>query len=486
LKTSHPYQATIENAIPKYLAEYGSVIVQAPTGSGKSHIINKTVQRIERAGKIALVLSDNLTIHEQLVTECAAVRIDSAVKSLQILQGFCYVAMTQSLRNRAAIIKQLQDLGERLVVLVDECHRNTMTPLIEQLAPRWLIGFSATPHYKWAKHLPLLYKSLIQGPQVSQLVQDGFLAHYRHIIRTGANLAELVIRGQDYSEESQERVFSGPRMYDGLFQDLPILRGKKVAVFTASIKLCEQLHQQFLDHGYKACRYHSGLTDGEYQLARFTTLGECDVIISVGSLTLGWDHKSIDTIVLWRKTTSLPLYLQMIGRGSRTLEGKHQFTVIDYAGNYESFGAWDMDRDWNELWQPPPKRRISTYAGVASSKDCPVCNALLAQSARSCFNCGYIYPAEEMRLVEGKLVEVQNTLAAMVGRKPSQLTPQELANYAKFKQKKAHAIRVARAMGEPFLREFAQAIGYKKTWVDYQLKQIKPGEEVKFFDPIIR
>lgn len=489
LKESRQYQLSIENDIPRYLRDYGSVIVQLPTGGGKSHIINKTVKRAIAGGKVPLILSDSIKIHQQLVKECNANKIDASVKHAEILDGYPYVAMTQSLRNRHKILSQFKQLNGKLLLIVDECHRNTMTPIIQELSPKFLTGFSATPHWKWAKHLEKNYKSLIQGAQIEQLIKDGFLCHYKHLIRSGAELDKLQISGKDFSEESQDEVFGSSKMYDGVFEDMPKFIGKKCVIFVASIKLCEQMHQKLHDGGYRVCRYHSELPNRSYELAKFTEMNEADICVSVGALTLGWDFPPIDTVILWRATTSLPLYLQMIGRGGRPYLDKDVFTVLDYGGNYERFGAWDMNRDWNNLWTDPKKRRdISTYSGVAGSKLCPICQALLAVSSKSCYNCGYIYPDKDMELVEGKLLEVKNTLAALNNRRIGELSAQELAAYAKYKDKKKFAFRVAKSQYQTnpqFLYEFAKAMGYDSGWVDHQLQFI-PAEPLSFNDVILR
>ena len=42
---------------------------------------------------------------------------------------------------------------------------------------------------------------------------------------------------------------------------------------------------------------------------------------------------SVETIILNRATRSLTLYFQMMGRGSRILENKSHFNVIDMGNN---------------------------------------------------------------------------------------------------------------------------------------------------------
>jgi superfamily II DNA or RNA helicase len=62
------------------------------------------------------------------------------------------------------------------------------------------------------------------------------------------------------------------------------------------------------------------------------------ILTSVGILTTGFDEPTVDTIILNRATKSLTLYYQMIGRGSRKLPNKDQFTVIDLGNNAARFG----------------------------------------------------------------------------------------------------------------------------------------------------
>lgn len=79
------------------------------------------------------------------------------------------------------------------------------------------------------------------------------------------------------------------------------------------------------------------------------------ILTSVGILTTGFDEPTIDTIILNRATKSLTLYHQMIGRGSRILKNKKEFTVIDLGNNALRFGLWDMDIDWQEIFINPYK-----------------------------------------------------------------------------------------------------------------------------------
>ena len=58
-------------------------------------------------------------------------------------------------------------------------------------------------------------------------------------------------------------------------------------------------------------------------------------IVSVGTLTTGFDSPHVDTIAVLRATESASLFQQIIGRGLRLCDGKSDCLVLDYASNIE-------------------------------------------------------------------------------------------------------------------------------------------------------
>jgi hypothetical protein len=60
--------------------------------------------------------------------------------------------------------------------------------------------------------------------------------------------------------------------------------------------------------------------------------GETKVVCNCAVLTEGFDEPSIDCIVIARPTKSKPLYIQMVGRGTRTYPGKQNCLVLDVVG----------------------------------------------------------------------------------------------------------------------------------------------------------
>lgn len=480
----YDYQQAIYDEIPKRLKQ-GGVIVQSPPRSGKSKIIDSTVQRILKANKIALVMSHRDKIQKQLIEHCSGIPISADTDHVFIAPGKCYVAMTQTLANRPKIVEQLIEAGNNVVLLIDEMHCGDFNKIMDALPAALRIGFSATPTWKHAKWIWNYYSSLIQGPQVQQLQEWKNIVpvDYYEMISDLEGLKKASTG--EYTEASQDIVFGRAKLYDGLFAELGKFTFNKGAIFCASKKSADNLYNQFLQHphpDWKPVVYYSGKKD--YELAKFTTLRQANILITVRSLGTGWDYPPLDFLVLWCAMGSLNSYYQTVFRNRTPHPGKNIVTTLDFGGNNCRFGgsvtrqAASMDRDWGALSQPTPK--IKEGGGVGCIKNCTACDFILSVSEKSCGNCGYVYPEHEIELMKGELVRIAEQAEAdrqqVQGRRISTLDPIELAYYAKnVPGKKGYAMRVAKshAVDQPeWAALFGAAMGYQKGWADMQLRNI--------------
>lgn len=496
--TLFPDQEILIDQVSPMLKRHGSVIACAATGYGKSVVFIEISLRAISRGRTVLILTESKKIFEQIKQRTPAILIDPKARKQFLPAGSLFIAMAQTLNNRKEFIEKFKTLGNELLIIVDECHIGTFNKLLPQFKQALVIGFSATPDARWAKHLPLFYKNIVVGPQPHELVLNGRLCPYKHFARVGANIDLLKIHKGEFTEESQEAVFGSAKVFEGLVEDLTNLEYKKCLVFTASIKDCETVKNQLTLAGFNCVSVHSKMSDIEYayNIGQFTK-GDCNICISVGTLTKGFDFPEIDLIVLRRKTTSLPLFLQMIGRGSRVLPGdkhlpyelkkKKFFTVLDYGANYMTHGMWDMEREWKDLWNRPKKARD----GVAPIKLCPQCEFITSASATTCPNCGYEYVKKDIPMEVGKLIEITEMYSKMVGKTMSQLTPEELSIYARLKNKKNFAARIAHARERDareqgreseFLLEYARCMGYKESWVKFKRESVGKDEKINYPD----
>jgi superfamily II DNA or RNA helicase len=215
---------------------------------------------------------------------------------------------------------------------------------------------------------------------------------------------------------------------------------------------------------------------------------EVNIAVSVGTMTKCYDYWRINLLILRRATTSLPLCLQMEGRGARVapdefytpidLRKKKSFTILDYGQNYLRFGLYDAERPWQELWNTPKKSK----QGVAPIKFCPQCEYVVSVSAPKCPNCEYEFEKKDIPLEVGELIEITEayTKMAEARKRIGDLSPEELAIYCKLKNKGNFAARVARTRhteDDTYLQRFAKAMGNKPGWLDYQFKLLENNHD---------
>ena len=120
------------------------------------------------------------------------------------------------------------------------------------------------------------------------------------------------------------------------------------------------------------------------------------MLCNCGILTAGYDCPDIETVILYRATTSLPLFMQMVGRGSRITPTKNKFTILDFGNNIHRLGFWEDKRVWS-LEKETQRTNEKEDAGFI--KICKKCGAILLPSTKICPYCGAKIKKEEEEIV---------------------------------------------------------------------------------------
>jgi superfamily II DNA or RNA helicase len=248
---------------------------------------------------------------------------------------------------------------------------------------------------------------------------------------------------------------------------------EKTIVFNCNIAHAEEMTRQFNQVGVPSkCITSNTPTAEREEILKGFSLGLFPVLNNCGVLTTGYDEPSIKVVIINRATMSLPLFLQMIGRGSRTFPDKTQFTVLDFGMNHDRHGLWIADRTWSI--EKPKKKKVQP----APVKSCPQCSAMLFASATVCEYCGYQFPKKSSdELSEGVMIELQereDSIRHLKGKSISQLSVDDFIALEKAKKyKPAFVWRILRTMGHDKLSLYAEKKGYSKYWADRQMKQPK-------------
>jgi superfamily II DNA or RNA helicase len=397
-----PYQENLVYETAVKLAEgKRKLLVQLPTGAGKticfSAITNRWLQK-QSSSVLILVHRKELLNQTRLtlynVFGISAQPIVAGMRSIP--PSKVYVGMVESAHRRTA---QLNNIG---LVIIDEAHLANFFKIHDLFPTQFVLGFTATP-YSANKKKPLknYYDDIITTIQIGQLIALGSLCqNITFAPRDVVERASLTVKGGEFDEGAMAIAYSAPKYVNNTVAAYKKhAQGTKAIVFNVSID-----HSKQVDAAFKIAGYDSRHLDGTMSSTQRSNILKWfeatpgAILNNVGIATTGTDIPSIETAIMNRATKSAILWLQCTGRASRPTQTKSAFTIIDLGSNAVELGDWSDDRNWNDIFNNPPKARKTEQ--VAPCKNCPECDAIIAAGARVCKVCGYEYPAKEAALEE--------------------------------------------------------------------------------------
>ncbi len=341
-------------------AEDYHLLYQLPTGGGKTVIFSEIVrQYLKKHSKKVLVMTHRVELCNQtskmLTSFGVTNKIVNSTANLDDQNEYdCFVAMVETLNNRLNDDKlDISDVG---LVIIDEAHYNSFNKLFKFFSNSFILGVTATP-LSSNKNLPMYsnYHELITGESIESLIENRFLAR-AEVFKYDMGLTSLEVGSNgDYTVKSSEDLYTSSAMLDKLLEAYKRhSAGKKTLIFNNGINTSIQVYYSFKDAGLPVMHLDNSATKKQRaQILKWFKETPDAILTSVSILTTGFDEPTIDTIILNRATKSLTLYYQMIGRGSRILNNKSKFTVIDLGNNYHRFGPWGADLDWQTIFKNP-------------------------------------------------------------------------------------------------------------------------------------
>ena len=359
----HYQQQDIETLFDK-LQDCGTkcrVLYQLPTGGGKTMIFSEIAGRyIEQYQRKVIVLTHRTELCRQTSSALKLLGIpnkiiDSKVKKISRREAYaCYVAMVETLKNR--INDGLIDTDMVGLIIVDEAHHNSFHKLLGKFKNAAIIGVTATP-LSSDINLPMHknYEELVVGEQIGSLISQGYLAKpatWRYDVEL--NTLKTGING-DFTVSTSDELYSSQAMTDLLVHAYEAhAKNKKTLIFNNGIFTSRKVFEVFSASGYSIRHLDNNTSPAErIEILKWFKKTKGAILTSVSILTTGFDEPGIQAVILNRATTSLTLYHQMIGRGSRRLPQKKTFTIIDLGNNTDRFGEWNAEIDWKLVFENP-------------------------------------------------------------------------------------------------------------------------------------
>lgn len=335
-----------------------SVMVQMPTGTGKTYVMAAVIQRMDVRGEVWIVA------HRRELVEQMERTLDKFGMKYAEAKN---VDRWPTTKIRVMSIQWLTRYIDKVktqpaLIIIDEAH-HAMAPSYQELwavfpeAQR--IGFTATPCRMQRTKFTTLFDELLQSWSIDRFIKEGRLSLYDYVVINRYSDEQHTIDGLekrgadgDYQiKEMDEKMNNVPkiaRLYESVER---YAKGKKGIVYAINIKHAKNIATYYSCRGLKAVAIDSKTpSEQRARMVEDFREGKIDCLVNVNLFDEGFDCPDVEYIQMARPTLSLSKYMQMIGRGLRVHPQKKTCVLIDNVGLYRMFGLPNASRNWERMF----------------------------------------------------------------------------------------------------------------------------------------
>ena len=354
------YQSDICSRVSDAFDKHRSVMVQMPTGTGKTMVLAELVKRLMMKDEGLKIL---IVAHRRELIE----QIKATVKRM----GLNTNNHSSIINNQTIIVESIQTISRRIdaldfipsLVVIDEAH-HALAKTYKMMWDAWpdarFLGLTATPCRLNGKGFTDLFDILVQSWDIPTFIKAKWLSTYDFVSikadsRTQQLISSLKKRGADgdYQVKEMDAVLNKRPSIERLYNCvMEFARNRKGFVYAINIDHARSIAEYYQSQGVNAVAIdsHTPVKERERIISSFRS-GGLQVLVNVDIFSEGFDCPDVEFIQLARPTLSLAKYLQMVGRGLRPSKGKTNCMIIDNVGLYLVFGLPSQIWDWKSAFE---------------------------------------------------------------------------------------------------------------------------------------
>lgn len=227
------------------------------------------------------------------------------------------------------------------LVIIDEAHHAaapSYQAILDYLQPPRVLGVTATPYRGDKVTLSTVFDQLVYHFGIREGIRDHWLTDLRaYRVETKVDLDPVHTLGGDFQTQELAQALDTPERNRLLAEATQAhAPNRRTICFTITVDHAHHMVDAFQSVGIPA----AALSAETPKLERKALLqafheGTVMALCNCGILTEGFDEPRVEAIVLARPTKSLPLFTQMVGRGTRPADDieKTDCIIIDAADN---------------------------------------------------------------------------------------------------------------------------------------------------------
>jgi superfamily II DNA or RNA helicase len=409
-----PYQSGVVNAARDALVDgFKKVLVVVCTGGGKTILIGSIAFNAAQRRNRVFILVHRQEILRQTLQKLNMFGLQPGVIKAgeRMTANYIQVAMVQTLHNRMKYL----GAAKPKIIMTDESHHasaNTYRKILDYFPDVVSLGFTATPARTDGTGMNEMYDVMINGPQTAELVKAGYLSE--PIVLSSPMAAQIFrtkgkIRKGEYDAETETVIMGEKKIVNETTEMYSMyFKGSPAVIFCASLEDCETVAASMRTAGWKCETVRGDMDDAlRQEYINGLGVGQLNAVCSFEVLGEGVDIPVLAGVILRRRTKSIIVYLQQVGRALRLAPGKTHALIIDQVGNTFFHHHPLEHRNWTleglvEEDKPPVLTECSCGAVLSGRpRVCPYCGADLTKSS------GDAEPKEPAELIYAPMQIIQ-------------------------------------------------------------------------------
>jgi type I restriction enzyme R subunit len=372
----------INKVVEAVLKGQKRILLTLATGTGKTYVASQIVWKLWKAKilKKVLYITDRAEVlRDQAFDEFKGLKVGAEDPRTKIMEGKTpkvkdiYFTTYQTMYSMHGDKRLYQSYDPHFfdMVIIDECHRsgwNRWYEILQYFKDAIHFGMTATPKRSDNIDTYQYFGEPVYEYNIDQGIEDGYLANYlvqrifTNVDKEGVSLKEAELQGAEiyipeedpeivireiYNTPEFEREISLPDRTKTICQKICELLERygpmeKTIIYCVNTDHAEEVKKEIQNHfshlGYPnyAVRIVAEDKVDKKELENFRDSEKQIPVVAttVDLLTTGVDIPPVKNIVFLRTLSSVVLFNQIIGRGTRIDEvsGKLFFRIIDFTG----------------------------------------------------------------------------------------------------------------------------------------------------------
>lgn len=421
-----PHQIeVIEKTRQSIVDGYKKPLIFAPCSFGKT-IVSAEIAKlcVEKGNKILFL------VHRRLLAIQTKEKFDEYGLNSSIMMAGMHTNF-----NVNIMITTIQTYSRRLtldeprynqffhdadIIFCDEAHlgiSETYQKIYSYYKDKIIIGLSGSPARGDQRGLGEVFSNIIKSTGIEDLTKKGFLAPIRYFAAETPDLTGVKTTAGDYNKGELQKKMNKEKLVGDVIENwLRLSKNRPTIIFSTGVKHSINLSEQFIKNGIPSAHLDSRTPHiermdvlNDFREGRITVVTNCQLF------TEGYDADFVSCIGIARPTKSLPLWIQMAGRGQRIYQGKKDCILLDFGGNIERHGLIEWEREWSldgkkRAWAKPSEKQTKKVV------KCRACN-LVFEGKNKCPDCD-----TEVKSFGKKIATIEAELKELDKKKPKEHT----------------------------------------------------------------